>query len=58
MEAMFASAISFNQDLSNWVINTEAFSGMFDNAISFDASYSPLYQGTPIYVNQQQYQNE
>ena len=58
MEAMFASAISFNQDLSNWVINTEAFNGMFDNAISFDASYSPLYQGTPIYVNQQQYQNE
>jgi hypothetical protein len=30
---------------------------MFDNATSFNANYSPLYQGTPIYVNQQQYGN-
>lgn len=58
MENMFASATSFNQDLSNWVINDNAqFSNMFDNATSFNANYSPLYQGTPIYVNQQQYGN-
>ena len=47
MQNMFAYS-NFNEDISNWVISTDNFSNMFDNASSFNTNYSPLYQGTPI----------